>query len=174
MEAAQEIDRGANNVSLIAAIGARDRALGKGGDLLWRIPGDLQRFKALTTGHPVVMGRKTWESLPEKFRPLPARTNIVITRDTSYAAPGAEVVPSFEAALAKAKQAEGAEEIFVIGGGEIYTLALPFATRLYLTLVEASAEADTFFPEYTEEFRVVSEERGESDLPHVFQTLERA
>lgn len=108
------------------------------------------------------MGRKTWESLPEKFRPLPGRTNIVVTRQTGYEAPGAVVVDSFEAAHAAVARAEGANEIFVIGGGELYTAALPFASRLYLTLVDADAEADTYFPPYEQEFtKIISEESRE-------------
>ncbi len=145
-------------ISIIAAIGANNRALGKDGDLLWKIPEDLKRFKQLTDGHPVIMGRKTWESLPERFRPLPNRTNIVVTRNASYRAPGAIVVADIDAAIATA--AEMDSEIFVIGGGEIYAAALPSADRLYLTLIEAEKDGDTFFPEYESIFnKVISEEK---------------
>ena len=162
-------------IAIIAAIGAKTRALGKGGKLLWHIPEDLKRFKELTSGHPVVMGRKTWESLPEKFRPLPARTNIVVTRDMAYEARGASIAPSLEAAIAKAKNAEGSSEIFIIGGGEIYKEALPFASRLYLTLVDDNAEADVFFPNYTKEFtKIISDESRESHgLKYCWVDLER-
>src|SRR3989344_512770 len=112
-----------SRVAIIAAIG-RNRALGLKGKLLWRLPDDMQRFKETTTGHPVIMGRKTWESIPEKFRPLPERTNIIVTRQTGYEAPGATMVSSLPAACAAAAQAAGSDEIFVIGGGEIYSEAL--------------------------------------------------
>jgi dihydrofolate reductase len=110
------------------------------------------------------MGRKTWESLPEKFRPLPNRTNIVVTRDETYQAQGAIVAHSLEAALAAAASAEGAPEIFIIGGGELYAAALPFANRLYLTLVDSPAEGDTFFPDYEAAFpTIIAEQAGESN-----------
>lgn len=162
-------------ISIIAALGATTRALGKGGELLWRIPDDLKRFKELTMGHPVIMGRKTWESLPEKSRPLPGRTNIVVTRQAHYTAPGATVVGSLEAARAEAARAAGADEIFVIGGGEIYREALPFVDRLYLTLIDEERDADTFFPEYEKDFiKIISEEsRNEDDLSYRWVTLER-
>jgi dihydrofolate reductase len=163
-ETPQSVDElGKTRVALIAALGAKTRAIGKNGRLLWHIPEDLKRFKALTSGHPVIMGRKTWESLPEKFRPLPNRTNIVVTRDPSYAAPGALVAASLDAALAAAASAPGSEEIFVIGGGELYTAALPFAYRLYLALVDSDAPGDAFFPEYEPEFtKILAEQAGES------------
>lgn len=145
-------------INIIAAIGAVNRALGKDGDLLWRISEDLKRFKQLTNGHPVIMGRKTWESLPEQFRPLPNRLNIVVTRSEAYDAPGATVVTNVEDAIAKAKEAD--EEIFIIGGGEIYKAALPFTDRLYLTLIEEQKEGDVFFPEYENFFtKTISEEK---------------
>ncbi len=144
-----------SRINLIAALGARSRAIGKNGKLLWQLPGDLPRFRALTDGHPVVMGRKTWDSLPPKFRPLPGRTNIVVTRMEDYPAGGARVAHSLPEALSLAKRAEGAREIFVIGGGELYRAALPFADRLYLTLVDSDAEGDTFFPPYEDEFKTV-------------------
>lgn len=161
-----------SNFSLIAAIG-KNRELGRSGQLLWHLPDDMRRFKELTTGHPVIMGRKTWESLPEKFRPLPGRTNIVVTRQVGYEAPGAEVASSLDAAHAVAERAPGADEVFVIGGGELYSSALLYANRLYLTLVDAAAEADTFFPPYEQEFKIISNETGSGELPHRFLTLER-
>lgn len=128
-------------ISLIAAIG-RDGALGVDGGMIWHLPGDLKRFKSLTFGHPVVMGRKTWESLPR--RPLPGRKNIIITRNAAYEAPGGVTVRSLADAVASALPDP---EVFVIGGGEIYGLALSCATRLFLTRVDADApHADTFFP----------------------------
>jgi dihydrofolate reductase len=131
-------------INIIAALG-KNRAIGKRGKLLWRISDDLKRFKRLTLGHPIIMGRKTYESIG---RALPGRTNIVVTRNQSLSAPGIIVVHSFHEAMRTA----GADEIFIIGGGEIYTQALPRAEKLYLTLVESSAEGDVFFPEYEKEF----------------------
>ena len=130
-------------LSLIAAV-ARNRAIGKDNQLLWHLPEDMKHFRETTRGKPVVMGRKTWEALPEKFRPLPGRQNIVVSRDPAYKAHGADLAGSLEGALALAG---GAEEVFVIGGEQLYRAALPFAARLYLTEVELEPEADAFFPE---------------------------
>ena len=130
-------------LSLIAAV-ARNRAIGKDNQLLWHLPEDMKHFRETTRGKPVVMGRKTWESLPEKFRPLPGRQNIVVSRDPAYKAHGADLAGSLEGALALAG---GAEEVFVIGGEQLYRAALPFADRLYLAEVELEPEADAFFPE---------------------------
>jgi len=165
-------------ISLIVALGAHTRAIGKNGILLWHIPDDMRRFKNLTRGHTVIMGRKTWESLPEKFRPLPERTNIVITRKMDYRADGAIVVHSFKEACAVATctttaRASGTNEIFVIGGGELYTLALPFANRLYLTLVDSNKDGDTFFPPYKQNFKTVSKENVFGEPPHQFLILKR-
>jgi len=160
--------------NLIAAIGAKTRALGKEGRLLFSIPEDLKRFRTLTKGHPVIMGRKTWESLPEEVRPLPGRANIVVSRQSGYDAPGAAVVTSIEEALTVAKDASGNEEIFIIGGGELYTLGLPFADRLYLTLVDDEAEGDVFFPEYISfEKEIEREEHSEHAPSFVYVTLEK-
>ncbi len=162
-------------ISLIAAISSADHGIGKNGKLLWSIPEDMARFKALTMGHPVIMGRKTWESLPERFRPLSGRTNIVVTRNTNLDAPGAIVVGSFKEALTAAVKAPGSEEVFVLGGQQLYAEALSHAQRLYLTIVEGQAEADAFFPEYEKEFtNVVSQENHESKgIRYSFVTLER-
>jgi dihydrofolate reductase len=159
-------------ISLIAATG-QNRELGKDGRLLWRLPNDMQRFKELTTGHPVIMGRKTWESLPQMFRPLPGRTNIVVTRQVGYDAPGAVVVDGLPDAFLAAADAPGANETFVIGGGELYALALPYATHLYLTLVDVTADADTFFPSYEKDFKIISNEARIGEPPHHFQIFER-
>lgn len=160
-------------ISFIAAIGTRSRVLGKKGDLVWHIPEDMRRFKALTLGHVVVMGRKTWESIPERFRPLPGRTNIVITRDGTYIAPGTIIAHSVTEALDKAREIEG-EEIFVIGGAQIYAEAIAHADRLYLTLVESDKLGDTHFPafdDFTKE--VAREEHPESMPPYTYVILER-
>lgn len=163
---------GVSRISLIAALG-RNRELGKGGQLLWRIPEDMRHFKELTAGHPVIMGRKTWESLPERFRPLPNRTNIVVTRQGDYEATGATIASSLEEARTIAMGAPGSDEVFVIGGGELYTLALPFVNRLYLTLVDDTVAADTFFPLYEQDFKIISDEPGTGEPPHRFLTFER-
>ena len=126
-------------VTLIAAV-ARDGGIGRAGDLLVRLPGDLPRFKRLTMGAPVVMGRKTWDSLG---RALPGRRNLVVTRDRNLRAEGAETVASLDEALALAASAP---RVFVIGGGEIYALALPIADELQPTEVDATFPADAFFP----------------------------
>jgi dihydrofolate reductase len=162
-------------VSLVAAIGATTRAIGKENKLVWHLPEDLKYFKTLTTGHAVIMGRKTYESIG---KPLPNRTNIVVTRSATYKAEGCKVVTSLEDALkyARALTNSGASEVFVIGGADIYTQALPLADRLYLTLVDDPGEgADVFFPEYAKDFKkVVATQDGSSGTTtfhHV--TLER-
>jgi dihydrofolate reductase len=127
-------------VSLIAIV-ARNGAIGRGNALLWRLPEDLKHFKRTTLGHPVVMGRKTWDSIG---RPLPGRRNIVVTRDPRWHADGAERAGSLDAALALARDEA---KLFVIGGAQIYAQALPIADELVLTEIDAeAADADTFFP----------------------------
>ncbi len=126
-------------IVLVLAI-ADNGVIGAAGAIPWRIPDDMKRFKALTMGKPIVMGRKTWDSFPKK--PLPGRTNIVITRDSSWKAEGASVVHSFEEALARARS-ENPSDICIVGGAEIYRAALPVATRIELTEVHASAQGDT-------------------------------
>lgn len=156
-------------LTLIAALDD-ERGIGKGGKLPWHISADLKRFKRLTTGHPIIMGRKTFESIG---KPLPERTNIVITRDESLNAPGCVVAHSLKDALAAAETAPGSDEAFVIGGAEIYALALPRADRLELTLVSGTHRADAFFPEYADRFKVVSEESGrEAGVSYRFVTLQ--
>jgi dihydrofolate reductase len=134
-------------VCLIAARG-RNNVIGNEGDLPWRLKGDLAFFKKVTMACPILMGRKTWESLP--FRPLKGRENIVMTRDWTYDAPGARVYSSFPAAINTARAIaarQGAESVFVIGGAAIYTLAIPFADVIYMTEVDAAPEGDVFFPD---------------------------
>jgi dihydrofolate reductase len=132
-------------VTLIAAL-ARNRVIGTRNALPWRLPADLRRFKAVTLGHPVIMGRRTHESILVSLgRPLPGRVNIVVTRAPDYAAPGCIVAASLEAALAAAAPAK---EVFVIGGAEIYRAALPLADRLHLTEIDADYEGDARFPEF--------------------------
>ncbi len=128
-------------ISIIAAI-ARGGVIGGGNALLWHIREDLQRFKRITTGHPVIMGRKTFESMG---RALPGRLNVVITRQKDYRAEGCEMAASLEDAMARFTPDE---EVFIIGGAEIYRQSLPLADRMYLTYVDADYAGDTYFPEW--------------------------
>lgn len=129
-------------IALVAAVG-RNGEIGRDNDLLWRTREDQQRFRSTTLGHPVVMGRRTWDSLPARFRPLPGRRNIVVTRNPAWSADGAEAALSLDAALALAGDAT---QVFVIGGAQLYAAALPLADELVLTEVDAGFEADAFFP----------------------------
>lgn len=144
-------------ISIIAAIG-KNRELGKDNGLIWNIPSDLQRFREITSGKPVIMGRKTYESIG---RALPKRTNIIVTRNTSYQAPSCIVTHSIDEALQKAEEC-AVDEVFVIGGAQLYTQALPYADRLYLTIIDHTFDADTFFPDYSA-FCIESESPQESD-----------
>ncbi|MDP6571802.1 MAG: dihydrofolate reductase [Patescibacteria group bacterium] len=156
-------------ISAIAAVG-KNRELGKSGKIPWYIPGELKHFKEITMGHPVIMGRKTHESIG---RALPGRTNIVITRNPDYKAEGCVVVSLIEDAITEAKKHEK-EEVFIIGGGEIYKLAWPYIDRLYLTIINKSFEADTFFPEYSEFDKVISRKDTKSDNYNIsFLELEK-
>lgn len=121
-----------------------NRLIGRDGGLPWRLPDDMRWFREHTVGKPCIMGRKTYDSLPDRFRPLPDRRNIVVTRDRDYAAPGAIVVHSLAEAL---EAAEGAPEVMVVGGGEIFRELLPRADRLYLTHVATAESGDVYFPE---------------------------
>lgn len=156
-------------ISIICVIG-KNNAIGRSNRLIWNLPADLKRFREITSGHPIIMGRKTYESIG---RPLPNRTNIVISRDQSYRAEGCIVVTSLETALEKAKAVEK-EEVFIIGGGEIYRQALPACDKLYLTVVEDEPEADTFFPDHAEFTKIIKEETGEENgLKYKFIELEK-
>ncbi|MDP3875141.1 MAG: dihydrofolate reductase [bacterium] len=163
-----------SRISIIVAH-SKNMAIGKANSLVWRLPDDLKRFRALAMNHPCLMGRKTWESIPEKFRPLSGRTNVVVTRDGSYSAPGATIATSIEDAIATAKTAPGSEEIFIIGGAEVYKTALPLANRLYVTQVDMDVDGDAFFPEYAEMFtKKISEESGEFEgLKYSYLILEK-
>lgn len=145
-------------ISLIAAIDEK-RGLGKNNDLLFKIPEDQKRFREITRGHAIVMGRKTFNSIG---RPLPERTNIVITRDESFTADGVIVVHSLKEALDKARETEE-KEIFVIGGGEIYKQAIDQADKLYLTVIKGAYGADVFFPDYSAFTKILFTENKHSD-----------
>lgn len=156
-------------LSIIVAM-AQNRAIGRDNQLLWHISADLRRFKAITMGHTIIMGRRTYQSIG---RPLPGRRNIVVSRNPSFSAEGCTVAQSLEAALALCP---AGDEAFVIGGGQIYAQALPLAHRMYITLVHSDMEADTFFPEYDPaQWRVVAEqEDSQADgLAFTFIDMER-
>ena len=157
-------------ISVIAAIG-KNRELGKENGLIWRIKADLARVKALTMGHPLIMGRKTYESIG---RPLPGRTTIIVSRNANPVE-GCIVASSLADALTKA-HALDSEEIFIFGGAQIYAQALPVTDRLYLTCIDAEAPAaDTFFPEYAETFQkeISREEHVQDGLRYTWVTCER-
>lgn len=133
-------------ISMIAAV-AENFVIGKDNDLVWRLPDDMKFFMQKTTGHHVIMGRKNFESLPPKYRPLPNRTNIIITRQEHYKAEGAHVVHSLQEALVIAHKNDE-PETFIIGGGEIYKLGLDIADTMYITEIHEKFDGDAFFPEF--------------------------
>ena len=156
-------------ISLIAAMG-KNRVIGADNSIPWKLPQDMKRFKELTTGKPVVMGRKTFEAIG---RMLPNRTNIIITRDRNYKAEGCVVVHSTEEAL---KAANKNQEFMIIGGAEIYKQFLPIANKMYLTFIDKNFEGDAYFPEYDKnEWKEVSREEhaDENGLKYAFVNLER-
>ena len=159
-------------IVIIAAV-AKNGVIGNDNALPWHLPEDLRHFKQLTTGHAVIMGRKTWESLPPKFRPLPGRLNIVVTRNADYVAEGATVANALEAAV---KVGAGKTALFVIGGAELYAHTLPHAQRLELTEIDAAFEGDAYFPAFDRaQWREVKREPGktEAGLAYAFVTYER-
>jgi dihydrofolate reductase len=160
-------------VTLIAAM-AENRVIGRDNALPWHLPDDLARFKQRTEGHVVIMGRRTFESVG---RPLPNRRSIVITRKHDYHPPGAEIARSREEALERARETKQ-DEVFILGGAEIYTVALPEVDRLELTIVHADVSGDTLFPECDlDEWSLIDEQRHEADPRHAyafsFRTYER-
>ncbi len=165
-------------ICIVVAIG-KNRELGKNGKLLWHIPDDLKRFKQLTRGHPVIMGRKTFESIVGYIGgPLPERTNIVVTRNPAWRYEGVIVAGTLEDALGKAREFDS-EEIHIGGGAQIYEQILPQVDKLYLTLINAgppAGGADTFFPPYKEQFtrKTFEEERKWNGIKYTWMDLERA
>jgi len=146
--------------------------IGAAGGMPWHVPEDLAHFREVTLGHPVVMGRRTWESFPDRFRPLPGRRNIVVTRNAGYAPAGAKVAADLEAALVIAAEqcrVDGKDRVFIAGGAGIYQLALEVATHLYMTEIDAEVEGDTFFPEVDwSSWRCVSREDFPADPQHAW------
>jgi dihydrofolate reductase len=158
-------------ISIVVAI-ANNWVIGRNNALPWNLPADMEHFRKLTSGKPVIVGQKTYESIG---KPLPGRTNIIITLNKNYTANGCLIVHSIEESLAAAKDFE---EVMVIGGASIYEQFLPLADRLYLTLIDANIEGDTFFPEFdysdwNEVERVKNEPDKENIYPYTFLTLER-
>ena len=154
-------------ISLIAAMG-RNYVIGKDNSLPWKLPEDMKRFKELTLNKPVVMGRKTFESIG---KPLPDRKNIILTRDKNYSVQGCIVVHSAEEAL---KAAKGTEEVMIIGGEQIFKEFLPIANKMYLTFIDEEFEGDAYFPEYSvNEWKEVKKEEHENDYKYAFVDLEK-
>lgn len=159
-------------ISLVAAV-ARNGVIGRGGTIPWRLSEDMAHFRELTMGHPVIMGRRTWESLPDRFRPLPGRRNVVVTRNPDWHVVGAERAGSLEEAL---ESLHGSVAAFVIGGAEIYREAMPLADELLLTEIDDDVEGDTFFPDWDRgAFEESSREShvSESGIPFSFVTYSR-
>jgi dihydrofolate reductase len=162
----------------ISAFGAmaRNRVVGRANQLPWNLPADLKRFKQMTSGHPVIMGRKTYESMG---RPLPNRENLVVTRKKDFQAPGCLLFPSVDEALAWCRKGEsegrkGFEEVFVIGGGEIWSSCWEKLERLYLTIIHQDFDGDAYFPEFDwKAFQVTFQEDHSEPLPFTYYTLDR-
>jgi dihydrofolate reductase len=166
-------------ISIIVAV-SENNVIGKNNTLIWHLPADMKFFKEKTSGHCIITGRKNYESIPEKFRPLPNRTNIVITRQKSYYAPGATVVSSIEEAITKAKEniKTDNDEIFIIGGADIYRQSMELVSKIYLTKIYHSFEGDAFFPEidlnkWKETHRLKGTLDDKNKYEHDFLVLEK-
>ena len=159
-------------ISAIVAI-SKNNVIGRDGHLPWHLSADLKRFKAITTGHSIILGRKNYDDIG---RPLPNRTNYVLTRNANFEAPGCTVCNSLAQAVESAQSA-GESECFIIGGAAVYREAMPLVKKMYVTRVESDVDGDVFFPEWGEGWRKVSEERFEADekndFPTVFEVWER-
>jgi dihydrofolate reductase len=158
-------------LSIIVAV-AENNVIGKDNGLIWKLPRDMKHFKETTTGHYIIMGRKTFES---NGRPLPNRTNVIITRDEKYKAEGCVVVHSLEDAI---KEAKNEQEAFIIGGGVIYDLSMPLVDRIYLTKIHHAFEGDTFFPELNMDDWNITEKRDfepdeKNEYPFTILTLDK-
>jgi dihydrofolate reductase len=151
-------------ISIIVAV-AKNNVIGKDNTLVWDLPNDMKYFKEKTLGHCIISGRKNYESIPTKYRPLPNRTNFVLTRQKEYNAPGAIVCDNLNEAIKKAESMRE-EECFIIGGGEIYKQALSIADILYVTHIDQAFEGDTYFPEIGKEWILINEEKHLPDSKH--------
>jgi dihydrofolate reductase len=165
-------------ISAIAALTKLNRVIGKDGDMPWNIPEDQKHFAKTTKGKPIIMGRITWESLPEKYQPLPDRPNTVVTRNRDYEAPGAEVVTSPQIALKRAQKIakeKGEDEVYIMGGESIYRALLDATDKLVLTLIDAEIDGDTHFPEYKDKFTQskVLKDRPEHNPPFTISEFSR-
>jgi dihydrofolate reductase len=156
-------------ISMIAAL-SQNNVIGRDNHLPWRIPEDMKHFREITRGHVVIMGRKTFQSMK---KPLPERTNIVVTRDLNFVATGCLVVHSVEEAIDEASKSE-TSEIFIIGGAEIYKAALTYTNRLYLTIIHQDFEGDTFFPPYPQFTKILDQTlHNNAEYTYEFLTLEK-
>jgi|SRR6266850_4336027 len=154
-------------ISFIAAL-SKNRVIGKKNDLPWHLPDDMKYFMQTTKAHYVIMGRKNYDSIPEKFRPLPNRTNVVVTRQKNFKATGCVVVHSLEDGIEQARKGNE-QEVFIIGGAEIFEHGFRFSQRLYLTEIDAEVDGDTYFPEWNAaEWREISRRHHTADARHAF------
>ena len=155
-------------ISFIAAL-SRNRVIGKKNDLPWHLPDDMKYFMQTTKAHYVIMGRKNYDSIPEKFRPLPNRTNVVVTRQKNFKAEGCIVVHSLEEGIEQARKANE-PEVFIIGGAEIFKYGFPLSQRLYLTEIFAEVDGDTYFPKWNAaEWKEISRKHHPADARHAFE-----
>lgn len=155
------------NISLIVAV-TENMVIGKDNKLAWHLPDDMNYFSNMTRGHSIIMGRKNWESIPNKYRPLPDRKNIVVTRNEKFQDDGATVVNSIEEAIEEARSSED-EEIFIIGGGEIYKLGFKYVDKLYITEIFAEVDGNTYFPEWDKKkWKEISRISHPSDEKHEY------
>lgn len=155
------------NISLIVAV-SENMVIGKDNKLAWHLPEDMNYFSNMTKGHSIIMGRKNWESIPKKYRPLPERKNIVVTRNNKFEDKGAIIVNSIEKAVEKARRFDE-EEIFIIGGGEIYKLGFAYVDKLYITEIYANIDGNTYFPKWNKEnWKEISRISHPKDEKHEF------
>lgn len=164
------------NISIIVAAGLNN-SIGKNNSLIWHLPADMKYFKEKTIGHTIITGRKNYESIPEKFRPLPNRNNIIITRQKNYYAPGAIITDSLDDAICNAKLYND-KEVFIIGGGEIYSQALNYVNTIYLTRVHQEFDADVFFPKlddnvWKEVSKIENKKNENNKYDYTFYTYKR-
>ncbi|MCL5432555.1 MAG: dihydrofolate reductase [Patescibacteria group bacterium] len=158
-------------ISIIVIL-SKNRVIAKNGEIPWKISEDLKRFRRITKGHPVIMGRKTFESIG---KPLPGRTNVIITQNSKLKIQNCIVVHSLEKAIEEAKRSSGSDEIFIIGGGQVFEQAIQLVDKLYLTIVDEEIDGDVFFPDYSDFKKIVFEQKRESQgYKYTFIDLEKS